>query len=132
MFRPQTSIRGTSRLYEPVISQTITIEVSGVFDTPAKNPPMPTSANAAGSICPAGKQVARNWPTAPPSIPPMKTDGPKTPPLPPELIVRPVATIFSSARASSSPDPHVRARTPARPAAPASGGMPIAPHCTQP
>ncbi len=28
----------------------------------------------------------------------MNTDGPKTPPLPPELIVRPVATIFSRAR----------------------------------
>ena len=35
----------------------------------------------------------------------MKIDGPKTPPLPPELIVRPVATIFSRARVSSSRTP---------------------------
>ena len=50
MFSPQASISGTSRLYEPVISLTITIEVSGVLETPAKKPPMPTSTNAAGSM----------------------------------------------------------------------------------
>ena len=62
MFRPQASISGTSRLYEPVISLTITIEVSGVFDTPAKKPPMPTSTKAAGLIWAAGKSDAMSCP----------------------------------------------------------------------
>ena len=35
-------------------------------------------------------------------MPPIRIDGPNTPPLPPELIVNPVATIFSNARAKSS------------------------------
>ena len=56
MFSPQASIKGTSRLYEPVISLTITIEVKGVLETPAKKPPMPTSTNAAGSMCAPGIQ----------------------------------------------------------------------------
>ena len=43
MFSPKASIKGTSRLYDPAISLTITIEVSGVLETPAKNPPIPTS-----------------------------------------------------------------------------------------
>ena len=51
--------RGTSRLYEPVISLTITIEVNGVLETPAKKPPMPTSTKAAGLDLGAGQPVAR-------------------------------------------------------------------------
>ena len=35
-------------------------------------------------------------------MPPISIDGPNTPPLPPELIVKPVATIFSSAKVRSS------------------------------
>ena len=37
----------------------------------------------------------------------MNTEGPKTPPLPPELIVRPVATIFSRASRSSVRHAHL-------------------------
>jgi hypothetical protein len=44
-------------------------------------------------------------PKAPPSMAPMNTEGPKTPPLPPELIVQEVARILSSAR---SPITHQR------------------------
>ncbi len=131
MFSPQASISGTSRLYEPVISLTITIEVSGVLETPAKKPPIPTSTKAAGSICAWGTQDARNCPQAPPSMPPMSIDGPNTPPLPPELIVRPVATILRTARVSSSPIP-MWGRKLSSPGRVSDGGIPIAPHCTQP
>src|SRR4029450_13656414 len=105
MFSPQASIRGTSRLYEPVISLTITIEVSGVLETPAKKPPIPTRTNAAGLTWAPGTQEARECPQAPPSMPPINIDGPNTPPLPPELMVRPVATILRIARVSSSQIP---------------------------
>ena len=97
MLSAQASINGTSRLYEPVISLTITIEVNGVFDTPAKNPPIPTRTNAAGSMWALGSHCSRELAASPPSIPPMNIDGPNTPPLPPELMVSPVATIFSKA-----------------------------------
>ena len=61
----------------------------------------------------------------------MKTEGPKTPPLPPELIVRPVATAFRSARVRSMPTPRWGMKT-RSPGIARDGGMPIAPHCTQP
>ncbi len=64
-------------------------------------------------------------------MPPINIDGPNTPPLPPELIVSPVATIFRTRQGQEHPHPHVRdeARLAGRVS---SGGMPIAPHCTQP
>jgi len=40
---------------------------------------------------------------APPSIAPMKTDGPKTPPLPPDPMVQEVPRIFRKARRSIVP-----------------------------
>ena len=73
------------------------------METPAKKPPMPTSTNGARARDgAAGTIESRNWPQAPPSMPPIRIDGPKTPPLPPELIVSPVATIFRIARVRSS------------------------------
>ena len=65
MFSPQASIKGTSRLYEPVISLTITIEVNGVLETPAKKPPMPTSTNAAGSMWAPGHPVVQELAAGP-------------------------------------------------------------------
>jgi len=38
-------------------------------------------------------------------MPPISIDGPNTPPLPPELMVKPVATIFKTQSARSSPIP---------------------------
>ena len=48
-----------------------------------------------------GSQWLRNCPQAPPSMPPINIDGPNTPPLPPELMVSPVATILRRARVKS-------------------------------
>ena len=113
----------------------MTIEVRGVLETPAKKPPIPTrtkaATNAPGLAAAPGTQGSRNWPQAPPSMPPMSIDGPNTPPLPPELIVSPVATILRTARVKSV---HIAmwGRNVSSPGKASSGGMPIAPHCTQP
>ena len=64
-------------------------------------------------------------------MPPINIDGPNTPPLPPELIVRPVATILRTARTSSIHIPMWGTKL-GSPGRVSEGGMPIAPHCTQP
>ena len=133
MFRPQTSIKGTSRLYEPVISQTITIEVSGRLGDPGEEPAHADQRERRRvDARQSGSQAARNWPTAPPSIPPMKTDGPNTPPLPPELIVRPGGDDLQQGQGQQQSAPPCAGTNDGSPGSASVGGMPIAPHCTQP
>ena len=64
-------------------------------------------------------------------MPPISIEGPNTPPLPPELIVRPVATIFTSDRIKSMLIVMLGMNG-VSPTSANSTGMPIAPHCTQP
>ena len=64
-------------------------------------------------------------------MPPISIDGPNTPPLPPELMVKLVATIFKTQSVRSSPIPMWGTKLDS-PARVSSGGIPIAPHWTQP
>src|SRR3990170_2408781 len=75
-------------------------EETGVLATPAKKPPIPTSTNEPGFTTHPGATWWPRKPNAPPSIAPMKTDGPKTPPLPPDPMVQEVPRIFRKARRS--------------------------------
>ena len=131
MFSPQASISGTSRLYEPVISLTITIEVSGVFETPAKKPPMPTSTNAAGLIWAVGKNRGQELPV-----------GPAEHPADEHRRAEHAAAAAGADRQArghdlqdgedrSSPIPMCGTKL-GSPGSASSGGIPIAPHCTQP
>jgi len=79
------------------------IEAIGTLATPAKNPPMPTRTKALGWMTQPGASLCPRKPKAPPSMAPMNTDGPKTPPLPPELMVQEVAAILRKTRRSIVP-----------------------------
>ena len=64
-------------------------------------------------------------------MPPMNRDGPKTPSLPPELIVRLVETILRIARVRSISAAMFGVNGDS-PGCTRSSGIPIAPHWTQP
>ena len=92
---PHTHIAGSSRLWLPDISATITIAVIGMRIALARKPAMPTSANAAGWMPnDAGRTRAKKSPTAAPSVPPHTSAGANTPPDPPEPTVNAVAMAF--------------------------------------
>ena len=87
----------------PVISVTISMTAIGALAMPPKSAPIPTTTNGSASAGMPG-----TWPwsiphIAPPSMPPMKRPGAKTPPLPPEPIVSDVAMIFSATSAAIVP-----------------------------
>src|SRR5581483_1166731 len=76
---------------------------NGVLAAAAKNPAMPTTANAAGCGANAGHRWFSPSPTAPPAHPPITIDGPNTPPDPPDPIVSPVVRILPTDTARSTP-----------------------------
>ena len=63
---------------------------------------MPTRAKAAGSMRGSPSINWAAWPKAPPSRPPMASDGAKSPALPPEPMVSDAATSLASDSAASS------------------------------
>ena len=81
-----------------VISLTKMIVEIGVLETAVKKPAMPTTTKAPGSVTTVGMMPWNIFPTAPPMAPPMTTEGPKTPPLPPDPMEKEVVSTFPSAR----------------------------------
>jgi hypothetical protein len=70
----------------------------GTRAVPANTAAMPTTAKAAGLKPAPGMKWSATKATHAPTIPPIYTLGPNTPPEPPEEIVKDMANIFASAR----------------------------------
>ena len=83
----------------------MTSEAIGTCATPPYMVPMPTSANAPGSMPACGSRIWAASPNAPPKRPPMTMPGAKSPALPPEPIVSAVPTILSPQSRSRSCTP---------------------------
>lgn len=80
-----------------VISLTKIIVEIGAFDTAEKKPAIPSMAMAWGDTIISGMRLLKNIPTAPPKHPPITTEGPKTPPDPPEPMLKEVVRILPNA-----------------------------------
>ena len=132
MFSPQASIKGTSRLYEPVISLTITIEVNGVLETPAKKPPMPTSTNAAGSIWAFGHPVGQELPAGSAEHATDQHRWTKHATAATGADGQTRRDNFEEGQGQEHATSPSGGRSCSHPARLSDGGMPIAPHCTQP
>src|SRR4051812_13319419 len=77
----------------------------GACAAPAKKPAMPTMAKICGCGTSCGHMLCSSNPTAAPVQPPITIEGPNTPPDPPELIVREVVKILTSANDDNSHTP---------------------------
>ncbi len=132
MFSPQASIKGTSRLYEPVISLTITIEVKRRLGDAGEEAPHANQHERRGLDVRRGEHRVEELAAGPAEHPADQDRRAEDAAAAARADRQPGRDDLQQRQDQQQPHPHVRDERASRRCIVSSGGMPIAPHCTQP